>query len=218
MEGFDRHIMITLEENFYCCVVVDTQLCPNSFSVKVVLEPNKDHNKNYNIALERVSIFFNEVLDDSILIGPESMGKFATPIGLNGTVHALPDEPYDHLLSIALFTKINAIVENTFNVISVSVTSTQGKGVTHTFDDEHYEIGPNILREIVDDPNNDLVDYINYWYETDLTYFKLHPNGLIKETHDWGKFNLALESYENVTELKKFKPRIVKSDNDTDDT
>ena len=201
--------MISLEENFYCCVVVNTHLCPNSFNVKVKLEPNKDNNKNYNIALERCSVFFNEVLDDSILIGPDSMNKFSNPMGLNGTVHTLPDDPYDHLLSIALFTKLNAIVENVFNVISVSVTSTQGKGVTHTFDDEHYEIGTNVLREIVDNSNNELTEYIDYWYNPELTYFKLHPNGLEKETHSWEKFNLGLQKDNCVVELKSFKPRIV---------
>src|SRR6056300_1141344 len=98
--------MITIEEKFSCCIVVDTQLLPNTFDVKVNLLPSGNTQKNYNVALERISIFFREVLEDSILIGPSSVNKFSQPMGLNGVVHTLPDEPYDHLMAIALATKI----------------------------------------------------------------------------------------------------------------
>ena len=201
--------MITIEEKFSCCIVVDTQLLPNTFDVKVNLLPSGNTQKNYNVALERISIFFREVLEDSILIGPSSVSKFSQPMGLNGIVHTLPDEPYDHLMAIALATKITAMLENVFTVERVSVTSTQGQGVTHTFENDD---DIDVLKELIDDP--DLQEYVDYWYSTNVNFIRLHPNGIKLESQSWDKEDLTYES--KPSEVKKFKPRLV-SDNDKDD-
>ena len=78
--------MITIEEKFSCCVVVDTQLLPNTFTISINLVPTNDTQKNYNVALERINIMFREVLEDSILIGPNSVSKFKNAIGLTRTI------------------------------------------------------------------------------------------------------------------------------------
>lgn len=201
--------MITIEEKFSCCIVVDTQLLPNTFDVKINLLPSNNTQKNYNVALERISILFREVLEDSILIGPDSVSKFKNAMGLNGIIHTLPDEPYDHLMSIVLHTKITAMLEGVFSVERVSVTSTQGQGVTHTFENDE---DIDVLRELIDNP--DLQEYVDYWYTTNVNFIRLHPNGIKLESQSWDKEDLTYETKPSVP--KKFKPRLV-SDNDSDD-
>lgn len=201
--------MITIEEKFSCCVVVDTQLLPNTFDVKINLLPTNNTQKNYNVALERINIMFREVLEDSILIGPASVSKFKNAMGLNGIIHTLPDEPYDHLMAIVLHTKITAILEGVFSVEKVSVTSTQGQGVTHTFENDE---DIDVLRELIDNP--DLQEYVDYWYTTNVNFIRLHPNGIKLETQSWDKEDLTYET--KPSESKKFRPRLV-SDNDKDD-
>mgnify|MGYP000607376440 CR=1 FL=1 len=201
--------MITIEEKFSCVIVVDTQLLPNTFDVKINLLPSNNTQKNYNVALERINIMFREVLEDSILIGPGSVTKFKNSMGLNGIIHTLPDEPYDHLMAIVLHTKITAILEGVFSVERVSVTSTQGQGVTHTFDNSD---DTDVLRELIDNP--DLQEYVDYWYATNVNYIRLHPNGIKLETQSWDKEDLTYENKHGET--KKFRPRLV-SDNDKDD-
>lgn len=202
--------MITIEEKFSCCVVVDTQLLPNTFDVKINLLPTNNTQKNYNVALERINIMFREVLEDSILIGPASVSKFKNAMGLNGIIHTLPDEPYDHLMAIVLHTKITAILEGVFSVEKVSVTSTQGQGVTHTFENDE---DIDVLRELIDNP--DLQEYVDYWYTTNVNFIRLHPNGIKLETQSWDKEDLVYEE-KSTSVPKKFKPRLV-SDNDKDD-
>jgi len=201
--------MITIEEKFSCCIVVDTQLLPNTFDVKINLLPTNNTQKNYNVALERISILFREVLEDSVLIGPASVSKFKNAMGLNGIIHTLPAEPYDHLMSIVLHTKINAILEGVFSVERVSVTSTQGQGVTHTFENDE---DIDVLRELIDNP--DLQEYVDYWYTTNVNFIRLHPNGIKLESQSWDKEDLTYETKPSVP--KKFKPRLV-SDNDSND-
>ena len=203
--------MITIEERFSCCIVVDTQLLPNTFDVKVNLLPANSTQKNYTVALERINIIFRDVFEDSILIGPSSVSKFKNAMGLNGVIHTLPDEPYDHLLAIALHTKISALVQDVFTVERVSVTSTQGNGVTHTFED----IGDSgdTLRELMDNP--DLKEYVDYWYSANVNYIRLHPNGIKYETQNWEKEGLVYEQKDSGA-VKRFRPRLV-SDNDKDD-
>tara|TARA_Y100000389_G_scaffold198146_1_gene234111 strand:- start:1703 stop:2317 length:615 start_codon:yes stop_codon:yes gene_type:complete len=202
--------MITIEEKFSCCVVVDTQLLPNTFTISINLLPTNDTQKNYNVALERINIMFREVLEDSILIGPNSVSKFKNAMGLNGIIHTLPDEPYDHLMAIALHTKITAILEGVFSVEKVSVTSTQGQGVTHTFENDE---DTDVLRELIDNP--DLKEYVDYWYATNVNYIRLHANGIKLESQSWDKEDLTYED-KSSSAPKKFKPRLV-SDNDKDD-
>jgi len=203
--------MITIEERFSCCIVVDTQLLPNTFDVKINLLPANSTQKNYTVALERINIIFRDVFEDSILIGPSSVSKFKNAMGLNGVIHALPDEPYDHLMAIALHTKITALVKGVFTVERVSVTSTQGQGVTHSFED----VGDSgdILRELIDNP--DLEEYVDYWYSDNVNFIRLHPNGIKLETQNWDKEGLMYE-HKAIEAPKRFKPRLV-SDNDKDD-
>ena len=208
--------MITIEERFCCCIVIDTQLLPNTFEVKIELLPSSNTQKNYNVALERISILIKEVLEDSILIGPSSVSKFSQPMGLNGIIHTLPDDPYDHLMAIVLHTKITAVLEGVFDVRRVSITSTQGQGVTHTFEDPDKD--GDTLRQLIDDP--DLQEYVDYWYSSSVNFFRMHPNGIKLEIQEWDKEDLSYEkkasNANNIPSKSKFKPRLV-ADNDTDD-
>lgn len=205
--------MITIEEKFNCVLVVENNLIPNSFDVKIELLPDDSTQKNYNIALERVHAILGQVMDDSILLGPTSVSKFSKPLGLNGIVNTFPDDPYDQMIAICLYTKLSAILRGVFFVDRVSVTSVQGQNVTHTFDCENDN--KDILRSIIDDP--DLEEYVDYWHNPNLHYFELNPNGMKLKENKWSEFNLEFVSESSkITSIKKgFKPRLV-ADNDKD--
>lgn len=207
--------MIKLEERFSACIVVNDVLIPNTWELTINLIPNSNTQKNYNIALDRIQFYIGEVLDNSILLSPQSVELFAKSIGINGTVHTLPGEPYDHLLSICLYTKLNSILERVFFVESVGVSSYQGEGITHTYDCESGDM--ETLRSLVHE-NAQLLEYANYWYKPDIVYFDLHPEGLRMESKNWDELNLEFDSDDDrVVKLSNFKPRIIPKD-DNDDT
>ena len=80
--------MIKLETKFSSTIVVQETLLPNTWFVDIRLLANSSVNqKNYNIALDRIEFYVNEILDNSILLSPSASEMFNNPIGLNGRVH-----------------------------------------------------------------------------------------------------------------------------------
>jgi len=205
--------MIRLEERFSACIVVNNTLIPNTWHLSVNLIPNKNIAKNYNTALERIQLYISTILDNSILIGPEHTEAFNKALGFEGKVHLLPDEPYDHLISICLYTKFNSILDKVFLVESVGVTSDQGEGITHTYDCESGDM--ETLLQLADETTK---EYTEYWYKPCIEYFDLDEDGLNITKLDWHELGLEFEAEDKkVVRLNAFKPRIVPKDNDDPD-
>ena len=204
--------MIKLETKFSSTIVVQETLLPNTWFVDIRLLANSSVNqKNYNIALDRIEFYVNEILDNSILLSPSASEMFNNPIGLNGRVHMLPDEPYDHIIGIALYTKLNSILEKVFFVESIAVNSYQGDNITHTYESADGDM--DTFRELFTD--HDVSEYLDYWYESSVSHFKLDTNGLQRITQSWDELGFTYEGNENkVVPLANFKPRIVPKDND----
>lgn len=205
--------MITIEEKINCVLVIEEALIPNAFDIKIELIPNNSTQKNYNIALERIHVLLKQVIDDSVLIGAESVYLFNQALGFKGIVHTFPDEPYDQMIAMCLYTKLSAILRNVFFVDRVSITSIQGHNITHSFDSEHDE-DQNILREVIGD--SDLDEFVDYWHNTDLNYFVLETNGIKLKEDKWEDFKLNyVDESSKMNNVTRFKPRLV-SDNDLD--
>jgi hypothetical protein len=116
--------MIKLETKFSSTIVIQDVLLPNTWFIDIRLVANSSVNqKNYNIGLDRIEFYVSQILDNSILLSPKSGELFNQPIGLNGCVHMLPDEPYDHLIGIVLYTKLNSILEKVFFVVTKVIIS-----------------------------------------------------------------------------------------------
>ena len=205
--------MIKLQERFSACICINGNLIPNTWDLDIRLVPNNNTQKNYNIALDRIQLYIDEVLNNSIILSPEDMVKFSNIPGIKGTIHPLPGEPYDHLISVALYTKFTSIFEKVFFVQSVGVSSFQGEGITHTYDCELGDM--QTLLECVDDPNH--IDYAKYWYNPDISFFDIKENGLKLETKKWEDLDLALEIEDDrVVKLSNFRPTIINNDDDDD--
>jgi len=203
--------MIKYEDRFSSSILLSKVLVPNTWNIDVHLIPNHSTGKNYNIALDRLEYYINEVLDNSIIISPDDVGIFASGVGFKGKIIVLPDEPYDHLLSIALYTKFNSILEKVFFVESVSVTSYQGEGITHTYDSESGDM--ETLINLINDP--DIQEYVDYWYKPDAQCFIMDDEGMELITTKWHEVDLNFThntTDSNVVKLN-IKPRKDDDDN-----
>lgn len=205
--------MIRLEERFSSSVVIDDILIPNTWDISIELIPNKNVAKNYNTALDRLQFYVDTVLDNSIIISPDVVQIWNKDMGFKGKVHMLPEEPYDHLMSICLYTKFNSILEKVFFVESVGVTSYQGQGITHTYDSESGDM--STLINIIDGDDNK--EYIEYWYKPHIEYFDLDENGLTLKTITWDELGMDFDDPNKIVKLSNYKPTILPRDDDEDD-
>jgi len=197
--------MIKLEEKFSATVVMDGVIIPNLWDIKINLYPDPEKiraQKDYMKVVERITYFITETLESSILLGPMSFDRFSKGLGgLQGKVHFLPDEPFDHMLAICLFSKIHSIIEEIFMVDSITVSSYQSQGISH----EHsLDTGDaNTLKQVAL-PGYET--YADYWYKRDCQWFTLSEEGLKLKSKTWEELKLGLDREPGtVVNLKDFK-------------
>jgi len=202
--------MIELKENFSVTMIIEDVVIPNTFTITVNLIANNEKNKLYNKAMERIQYYIGEILDNSIFIGAHNLAKIAE-LPFKAQVHVFPDDPWDHLISMCLYTKFNSICEQVFFIDSITITSDQARNVSHHFGDG--DGGVDNLHELFDD-EPDLEAYVNYWYKPQPQLFLLHE-GLKLTDHTWDEVDLAYEEKKSgtVVTLKDFK-KPPKGDND----
>jgi len=210
--------MIELNETFSTTMIIEDVVIPNTWNITVNLMPNTAKNKLYNKAMERVQYFIQEILDNSIFVGCHNL-KLLSEIPFKAQVHVFPDEPWDHLIAMCLYTKINSMCEEVFYVDSVTITSHQARSVSHNFSEAD---GGNecLLQMFQDEP--DLEAYVKYWYKPTPQLFLLHE-GLKIVDHPWDELELQYEDTPkeaDVVNLKDFKkpPRQLPPKGDNDDT
>jgi len=152
--------MIELKETFSTTMVIEDVIIPNTWNLQIHLIPNTSKNKLYNKAMERVQYYIQEILDNSIFIGSHNL-KLLSEIPFKAQVHVFPDDPWDHLIAMCLYTKINSICEEVFYVDNISISSHQARSVSHNFSEADGG-NENLLELFDDDP--DLEQYVKYWY------------------------------------------------------
>ena len=213
--------MIELRETFSTTMVIEDVILPNTFSIVVNLVVNNQKNKFYNKAMDRVQYYISEILDNSIFIGSHNL-KQISELPFKAQVHVFPDDPWDHLIAMCLYTKLNSICEEVFFVDSISISSNQAQNVSHHFSEVDGG-SQNLIDIFDDDPDNQ--EFIKYWYKPQPQLFLLHE-GLKLTDHTWADVEMEYEEKKNlpdelgtVVTLKDFqKAKAKPKDNDDDNT
>jgi len=203
--------MIELNETFSTTMILEDVIIPNTWSITIQLLPNSAKNKLYNKAMERVQYYIQEVLDNSMFVSYSNLALLSE-IPFKAQVHVFPDDPWDHLIAMCLYTKINSMTEEVFYVDSITINSHQARSVSHNFSEA--DGGNENLHELFED-EPDLEQYVNYWYKSTPQLFLLHE-GLKIVDHTWDEIDLQYEDKPqeaDVISLKDFK-KPPKSDND----
>ena len=203
--------MIELNETFSTTMIIEDVVIPNTWNITVNLIPNNSKNKLYNKAMERIQYYIQEILDNSIFVGSYNLKSLST-IPFKAQVHVFPDDPWDHLIAMCLYTKINSICEKVFYVDNISISSHQARSVSHNFSEAD---GGNENLLTLFEEEKDLEAYVKYWYKPTPQLFLLHE-GLKLVDHLWDEVELQYEDTPkeaDVVNLKDFK-KPPKGDND----
>jgi hypothetical protein len=208
--------MISITNKFAATLYINGILFPNFWDITINMITNPATSSgNSHVAMDRIQYYIENMLDNSLLLGPASTKLFdKNPMEIEGACNLLPDEPLDYLFTVCLYTKFSSIVEKMLFIDSVVLESYQSNGLRHTYNSEDEKITP--LRKIIDD---EFLEYCEYWYGPDPGLFKLNEDGLqlIKQT--WSDVDLLFEtSDENIVKLDSFRPKILPKNSGDDDT
>ena len=203
--------MIELKQSFSTTVILEDIIIPNQWDVTVNLIPNGKHSTLYNKAMERVQYYFEEVLDNSIFVGKHNVANMAN-IKFKAQVHIFPDDPWDHLIAMCLYVKLDSMMEGVFHVDNLTISSHQSRGISHSHDAEGG--GSGHLIDLFDDEDDS--EIIKYWYNSNPELFLLHE-GLQRITGNWdeGDLNFDEKPRGDVINLNDFKKKPPANDDDT---
>jgi hypothetical protein len=112
----------------------NSHLIMNNYTTTLkLLTITADHN-NQNIALDRVKYLVEQCLTDTVFICDSETDQIELLRAAGIGVTALPEEPVDQVIGMALFSKFNAIMEGNMLVRSILLSSEAGDDIIYEHD------------------------------------------------------------------------------------
>lgn len=130
---------------FVSGIYIENEFLMNIYDVDVQFTVITENIHEQNIALQRMKYLFQNGFDNTIFLydqDKEAIDKFSQA---DLKIALLPEEPYDQIIGIMAFTKLNAITEGRLQVMDTCVTSKLCDGVSylHSLDED---VGPFRLK------------------------------------------------------------------------
>lgn len=113
----------------------------NTYDVKIGFITTTDNATDQNVAMDRIKYFVHEVLQSGILINAKDHDVAKKLQSAGFRVLILPEEPYDQITGIMLFSKLNAISEGNLCITDIDISSYYGDSI-HYLHDEEDSVGP----------------------------------------------------------------------------
>jgi len=118
------NVRIGISPHFYAAAHLLGRMVMSSYHINIQLVTVTDDHIDQNIAVERIKYVINEQISNSVFIDQEE--KEAIKLYENAGVNVIPFpvEPTDQIVGIALYCKLNSIVEDSVIVTDLDITST----------------------------------------------------------------------------------------------
>ena len=183
----------------------DNLILPNTWTITFDYNAIDDDLFRRDIAMQRLEYMFEEKFETSIWTNFSNPWVEILYEKMNTFIITLPAEPYDSLIASTALLKAQSITNGVFDFHSCSITSNLGYKVTNVIDiEEAVESNDSMYNEKFSD---------GPWYVrpdagfTDILTTQDGDVTLIKDSKDWGDYNLNWDYYddENIDSLEKYK-------------
>jgi len=123
------NVRLSIDFKFTAAFVYQRNLEMNNYEGTLAFTTNTVDSREQAIAVDRIRFFIDSVLESSIFINAEHTTEVDAYRVAGANVIALPEDPYDQIISMMLFTKFAAITEDKITVDSLTLSSTAGANV-----------------------------------------------------------------------------------------
>jgi len=130
------NVRISKEYSLLTSIYYDDNIVNNYYSISLRMLTNTESNREQNIAVGRISSYFHDIIQSGIFIEEKEKEQIHQLHNAGIKTIILPEQPFDQIIAIMLFCKLNAICEDRLLVTDISVTSSAGDGVRYIFDAE----------------------------------------------------------------------------------
>jgi len=130
------NVRLQYDIEFLAGIYYDDCLQMNSYNASISLTTVTKDGDSTNVALERLKTFVFEQLANTVFINQNNMerAEFLQMIGINVTT--LPEEPFDQIIGMMLYYKLNAVMEGRMIITGLDISSCLGDGVWYQHDED----------------------------------------------------------------------------------
>lgn len=128
------NVKLDWHSDFLGICAYDDKIFPNHFHVDLHMVTQTEDARHQNIAFDRMKVIVNELFAHSIFVSHTNpLMKKLSEIYPEKMV-VLPEEAYDQVVGIALYCKINAVLEKVITCNRVRISSKFGEHVWYEFE------------------------------------------------------------------------------------
>ena len=102
----------------------------NTYTARIRMHTTSMYDSDHDIAYGRMDYWFEEVMQDSVMISADSPAAKAYA-ATGQRLLVFPDDPVDQLVGIMLCLKLNAITEGRLIISDVDISSVHGADMTY---------------------------------------------------------------------------------------
>lgn len=136
---------IQREFSFNAGMFFDNEFYMNSYQISASFNVEATSIIEQNIALQRAKYFFSETIDSVIFIKDTDTDRIEKLNDMGLKACPLPEEPYDQIIGIIIFTKLSAILEEKLVLTDIQIASDMCDGVSYLHSMEE-NLGPFIVK------------------------------------------------------------------------
>jgi hypothetical protein len=191
------NVKLNWRSEFLAICAYNDKIFPNQFDVELQMVTHTENPRHQNVAFERMKVIVNELFAHGIFVGHENENLSALIDIYPEKIVLLPEEAYDQVIAIALFCKVNAVMENAITCTSVRISSHFGDHVWYQYDSGD-AMGPFAVAK----SKGKRKQHVPWWNRNDLMTFD--ADGEISVT-TWDELELDWEEAAE-SEVFEFKP------------
>lgn len=129
------NVQLVYNTKFIAINAVENKIYPNVYKCKINLLTVSDDSNIQNIAFERIKFFISQIVDGSVFIQAANpvLKTFLESDPLK--VIIVPEPPFDQVIGMTLYKKLNAITENHLAIYEVEISSKVGRDIGYLIDE-----------------------------------------------------------------------------------
>lgn len=180
-----------------CIIYVDDMLLINNYKIEIGFDTSSTNVILHDIAFEKIQMFFDVLLNNSIIIAQKDFKVKTFDFGNNYI--ELPNILNDQMLGSVIYAKLISLVGEDLIIDHVKISSDLGKGIRYTLNENSPEVA-TLLPSKQEWWDSDTVEYLPWWMRPDpATYDELLEEGKIFE----GDFTWEEHFEEDLKEANK---------------
>jgi hypothetical protein len=136
------NVRIKFNATFTAGIWYKNSLQMNNYSAEIYFITNTSSNSDHEIGMERVQHFIYKELESTVFINEDDHDQIQALLSAGIKITTLPEDPFDQIVGIVLYSKLNAILENNMTVNAVNIESILGDSIQYLHNNS--EIDPVI--------------------------------------------------------------------------